>query len=417
MSYSYFVARRLIRSRSHNRFVSFLTLFATAGLAIGTMALLITVSILNGFQKTITDNVSNFTSNIEIQGFERVPLPDYASTLGEISPQLNVKSVSPFVEHEAMIRANKAGSQTSPEGIHSGTEGILLKGILPEYDNSSLRGEIKSGKYQLADVGTMNPLLLGSRLARRLNVGAGDTVFIFGVEGLPSPLNPPRVLSFVVTGVYETGMSDYDDVYGYTNIKAASYLFGMPPGSVSGFDIMVSDLSQVENTADQLQKILGYPYYPRTMYQMYRNLFAWIELQKKPIPIIIALIILVATLNVVGTLLMIVLEKINAVGVLKTIGASRRAISRIFLIQGAFIGAVGTLTGAALGYVLLEIQETYNLIHIPGDIYFMNSVPVSMQASDFLIIGCTAFVLSLLASYLPARAASSFDPLESIRFH
>ena len=410
MAYSYFVARRLISSGSHNRFVSFLTIFATAGLSIGTMALLITVSILNGFQKKITENVSNFTSNIEIQGFERVPLQDYAHALREISAQPNVKSVSPFVEHEAMIRVNKIGKQ-------SATEGILLKGILPEYDNSSLRNEIKSGKYHFAKVGSISPLLLGSRLARRLNVEVGDTVFIFGVEGLPSPLNPPRVLSFIVTGTYETGMSDYDDIYGYTDIEAASYLFDMPQASVSGFDIMVGDLSQIESTANHLQKILGYPYYPRTMYQMYRNLFAWIELQKKPIPIIIALIILVATLNIVGTLLMIVLEKVNAVGVLKTIGANRKAISRIFLIQGALIGATGTLIGAGLAYALLEIQKRYSLIRIPGDIYFMNAVPVSIQMSDFFVIGGAAFVLSLLASYLPARAASSFDPLESVRFH
>ncbi len=409
MSYSYFVARRLIKSRSHNRFVSFLTFFATAGLAIGIMALLITISILNGFQKKITENVSNFTSNIEIQGFERVPLPDYASAFRVISAESNVKSVSPFVEHEAMIRANKTGGAS--------TEGILLKGILPEYDNSNLRNEIQSGKYQLNNAGIMNPLLLGSKLARRLNVDAGDTVFIFGVEGLPSPLNPPRVLPFVVTGTYETGMSEYDDLYGYTSIKAASYLFDIPEGSVSGFDIMVADLTQIENTADLLQKTLGYPYYPRTMYQMYRNLFAWIELQKKPIPLIIALIILVATLNLVGTLLMIVLEKINAVGVLKTLGASRRSISRIFLIEGAFIGTAGTLIGAALSYALLEIQSRYNLIHIPGDVYFMNTVPVSIQMSDFFVIGGIAFVLSLIASYLPARVASSFDPLESVRFH
>ena len=284
------------------------------------MALLVTVSILNGFQKKIAENVSNFTSNIEIRGFEQVPLPNYVSVLREISAQPNVRSVSPFVEHEAMIRVNKAG-------VHSATEGVLLKGILPEYDNSGLRHEIKSGKYQFDEVGTMNSLLLGSKLARRMNVNAGDTVFIFGVEGIPSPLNPPRVLSLVVTGTYETGMSDYDDLYGYTNIKAASYLFDIPAGNVSGFDVMVSDLGQVGSTADHLERMLGYPYYPRTMYQMYRNLFAWVELQKKPVPVIIALIILVATLNIVGTLLMIVLEKINAVGVLKTIGASRSAIS------------------------------------------------------------------------------------------
>jgi lipoprotein-releasing system permease protein len=375
------------------------------------MALLITVSILNGFQQKITENVSNFTSNIEIQGFEQVPLPDYKSTLKTIAAQTNVKSVSPFVEHEAMIRVHRAHSVDAPS-----TDGILLKGILPQYDNSSLRHEIKSGQYDFNKVGSMAPLLIGSKLARRLRVEVGDTVFIFGIEGVPSPLNPPRVLSFVVTGIYETGMSDYDDIYGYTDIGSASYLFNMPEGNVSGFDVMVDNLGSVGETSSHIESVLGYPYYPRTMYQMYRNLFAWIELQKKPIPIVIALIIIVAAFNIVGTLLMIVIEKINAVGILKTLGATRRSITRIFLTQGAFIGAAGTLTGSALAFVLLELQHRYGIIRIPGDVYFMNTVPVSMQATDFIVIGGIGFVLSLLASYLPARTASGFDPLESVRF-
>ncbi len=412
MGYTSFVARRLAQSHSHNRFVSFLTLFAIIGLAIGTMALLITVSILNGFEKKITENVSSFTSNIEIRGFENVPLPDYVSTLKTIASEQNVKSVSPFVIHEAMIRVHRTRPANAPS-----TDGILLKGILPKYDNSSLRNEIKSGRYDLNSAGSMGPLLIGSKLARRLQVEVGDTVFVFGIEGIPSPLNPPKVLSFVVTGIYETGMSDYDDIYGYTNLASAAYLFNLPADNVSGFDVMVNNLNKLETTSHRLEEVLGYPYYPRTMYQMYRNLFAWIELQKKPIPIVMALIIIVAAFNVIGTLLMIVLEKINAVGILKTLGATRGAITKIFLAQGAFIGAAGTLAGSALAYLLLEIQKRYSIIHIPGDVYFMNTVPVSMHVSDFLLIGGIAFVLSLLASYLPARTASGFDPLESVRFY
>ena len=412
MPYPYFVAKRLLRSRSHNRFVSFLTFFATIGLAIGTSALLITVSILNGFQKQISDNVSNFTANIEIRGFEQVPLPGYQATLRTIDGVKNVKSASPFVSHEAMIRVHRNHYVNAPE-----TDGILLKGILPGYDNSSLKNEIKQGRYDLSDAGQMSPLIIGEKLARRLEVNVGDTVFVFGIEGLPSPLNPPRVMSFVVTGIYETGMSEYDDLYGYTNMKSASYLFDMPSDNVTGFDVMVKDMKEIGATSDTLQNVLGYPYYPRTMYQMYRNLFAWIQLQKKPIPIIIALIIIVATFNIVGTLLMIVLEKMNAVGVLKTLGATRGAITRIFLAQGAFIGALGTLLGSGLSYVLLEIQKRYDVIHIPGNVYFMNTVPVSMHAADFILIGGVAFTLSLLASYLPARAAASLDPLESVRFY
>ncbi len=411
MAYSFFVAHRLLQSRSRNRFVSFLTFFATAGLAIGTAALLITISILNGFQKQIMKNVSNFTSNIEIQGFERVPLPDYQQTLKTMMAQGNVKSVSPFIEHEAMIRVRRTRYVDVPS-----TDGLLLKGILPEYDNTNLRREIVAGSYLLEKVGSMSPLLIGEKLARRLEIDIGDTVFVFGVKGLPSPLNPPRVQSFVVTGIYQTGMSQYDDIYGYTNLEDAASLFNLPANSVSGYDVMVKNLGEVALTADVLQRVLGYPFYPRTMYQLYRNLFAWIELQKKPIPLIIALIILVATFNVIGTLLMIVLEKLNGIGVLKTLGATRRAITRIFLIKGAYIGALGTSIGAVLSFLILEIQAKYDLIRIPGSVYFMNTVPVSMNIWDFVVICSVAFLLSLVASYLPARAASGFDPLESVRF-
>ena len=411
MGYPSYIARRLAQSRSHNRFVSFITFFAVVGLAIGTAALLITVSILNGFQKQISRNVSSFTANIEIRGFEDVSLPDYQSAMSKILSQKNVRSVSPFVAHEAMIRVHRSRAVDAPS-----TDGLLLKGLLPAYDNSSIKDEIVSGKYDLSNQGSMSPLLIGEKLARKLQVSVGDTVFIFGVEGIPSPLNPPRVLSFVITGIYETGMSEYDDIYGYTNLTSAAYLFNIPPGSVTGFDVMVDKLGTVGATAHDLELKLGYPYYPRTMYQMYRNLFAWIELQKKPIPIVIALIIIVAAFNVVGTLLMIVIEKMNAVGILKTLGATRGAITRIFLLQGAFIGAAGTLIGSGLAFAILELQKRYSLIHIPGSVYFMNTVPVSMRASDFFLIGGIAFVLSLAASYLPARTASGFDPLESVRY-
>lgn len=405
------MARRLAQSRSHNRFVSFLTVFAVIGLAIGTMALIITVSILNGFQKKITENVSNFTANIEIRGFEDVALPDYKAAMDKIRSHSNVKSVSPFVAHEAMLRVHRSMRIDAPS-----TDGILLKGILEKYDNSSIRREIRKGKYDLSNYGSMAPLLIGEKLARKLHVDVGDTVFIFGVEGIPSPLNPPKVLPFVVTGIYETGMSEYDDIYGYTNLKSAAYLFDIPAGSVTGFDVMVDNLNTIGETSHDLELKLGYPYYPRTMYQMYRNLFAWIQLQRKPIPVVIALIIIVAAFNIVGTLLMIVLEKMNAVGILKTLGATRGAITRIFLLQGAFIGAAGTLIGGGLAFLVLELQQKYSVIHIPGDVYFMNTVPVAMHASDFLLIGGIAFVLSLVASYLPARTASGFDPLESVRY-
>ncbi|MGB9591836.1 MAG: ABC transporter permease, partial [Candidatus Kryptoniota bacterium] len=265
--------------------------------------------------------------------------------------------------------------------------------------------------------GGLNTLLVGARLARRLNITVGDTVFIFGINGLPSPLNTPRVLPFVVTGVYETGLSDYDEIYVYTNLNAAAYLFEMPENSVSGFDVMVKDLNLIGETAKSLENSLGYPFYPQTMYQTYRNLFAWIELQKKPIPIIIALIIIVASFNLVGTLLMIVLEKMSDVGILATLGATKWKITAIFLIQGELIGLLGSTIGTLGALILLELQMHFNVINVPGDVYFMNTVPISINPFDFLLVNGIALILCLLASYIPARTAANLNPVESVRFY
>ncbi|MGC8594831.1 MAG: ABC transporter permease [Candidatus Kryptoniota bacterium] len=412
ISFPFLIAGRFFKSRKNKRFISFLSIFAVAGLAIGIMALLITISILNGFQQKITQNVSNFTSNIEIQGFERVPLPDYKEAIQIIASNSNVKSVSPFISHEAMLRV------TSSRGnLISNTDGVLLKGIDSSLDNSQLRYDIVSGKYFLSRLGGLNTLLVGARLARRLNITVGDTVFIFGINGLPSPLNTPRVLPFVVTGVYETGLSDYDEIYVYTNLNAAAYLFEMPENSVSGFDVMVKDLNLIGETAKSLENSLGYPFYPQTMYQTYRNLFAWIELQKKPIPIIIALIIIVASFNLVGTLLMIVLEKMSDVGILATLGATKWKITAIFLIQGELIGLLGSTIGTLGALILLELQMHFNVINVPGDVYFMNTVPISINPFDFLLVNGIALILCLLASYIPARTAANLNPVESVRFY
>ncbi len=412
ITFPFLIAGRFFKSKKNKKFISFLAIFAVAGLAIGIMALLITISILNGFQQKITQNVSNFTSNIEIQGFERVPLSDYKGAIQIISSNPNVKSVSPFISHEAMLRV------TSSRGnLISNTDGVLLKGIDSSMDNSQLKYDIVRGKYFFSQLGGLNTVIVGSRLARRLDIKVGDTVFIFGVNGLPSPFNVPRALPFVVTGIYETGLSDYDDIYVYTNLKAAAYLFEMPKNSVSGFDVMVKDLRLIDETAKSLEDSLGYPFYPRTMYQTYRNLFAWIELQKKPIPIIIALIIIVASFNLVGTLLMIVLEKMTDIGVLATLGATKRKITAIFLIQGELIGLLGATFGSLGALIILEIQMRFNVISIPGDVYFMNTVPISIRPFDFLLVDGIALILCLLASYIPARTAANLNPVESVRFY
>ena len=225
----------------------------------------------------------------------------------------------------------------------------------------------------------------------------------------------PKIEQFKISGIYETGMAEYDDIFVYVHLKHAQYLFDLG-NRVSGFDVMVKNVDFIDETALLIQDRLGYPYYARTMYQMYRNLFAWLELQKKPVPIVLGLIIIVAVFNIVGTLLMIVLEKTKEIGILKSMGANSKSITKIFIYQGMFIGVVGTALGNALAYALCFIQLKYKPLSLPEDIYFMSSVPILLQAETFIIESLASLILCFLATLIPSIIASRIQPVEAIRF-
>src|SRR5690606_38892836 len=179
----------------------------------------------------------------------------------------------------------------------------------------------------------------------------------------------PSIIKFKITGIFESGMAEYDDLAAFVNIKSAEKLFGAD-NSVSGYDIKLKNVSQIDSITSYLNSQLRYPFYAESIYQTHRNIFTWIDLQKKPIPIILVLIIIVAVFNIVGTLLMIVLEKTNAIGILKSLGAKRNQIVKVFIYQGIFISLIGILIGNVLAFVLTFLQLEFNLIALPSSVYF-----------------------------------------------
>jgi lipoprotein-releasing system permease protein len=223
-------------------------------------------------------------------------------------------------------------------------------------------------------------------------------------------------MAFVVQGVYESGMAEYDDVFFFTGIPAAQELVNYEK-AVTGFEVLVHDLDSVSATALGISDGLGYPFYVRTLYQLYRNLFTWIELQKEPIPLILGLIITVAAVNIIGTLLMLVLEKRKQIGVLKSLGASRRQIRNIFIIKGLLIAIIGTLLGNLFAYGVCWIQLEFQFFTLPSTIYFMKSVPIYFQWEHFATVSVISIVLCTIASLLPARLASNLDPITAIRLN
>ncbi|MGE5315066.1 MAG: ABC transporter permease [Acidobacteriota bacterium] len=408
MSYASYIARRYLqfqRNPRNKNFISIVTLIAVAGIMLGVGALIITLTILNGFEKEIKEKVIGFTTHIQVTGFQNQTLSNYAEARRKVLRSVpNVQGISPFAAKEGMVR------------LGSNIEGIMVKGLDPSSDVSSARKYVVAGTFDLTSADTsIASCVIGKKLASRLQAKLGDTLIVFGLRGSYNAMQPPRIMPFVVKGMYESGMAEYDDLYFFVSMKAAQdlFLFG---DAASGFDVMLHDVTQADETAKEIMELLGYPYYARTLFQLYRNLFTWIELQKEPIPIVLGLIIIVAVVNIIGTLLMVVLEKKHQIGILLSMGASKPGIKKIFLYEGIAIGMVGTLLGNMFGYGVCWLQYHFQFFSLPSSIYFMTTVPILFRWQDSVIVSAIAVVLTVLASWIPAMLASRLDPIQSIRF-
>jgi lipoprotein-releasing system permease protein len=274
---------------------------------------------------------------------------------------------------------------------------------------------VVAGQYALErEVGGVPKIVVGKKLASKLGLEIGDKVTVFGIGQIDAQ-SRTRVMQFRVVGVYESGMAEYDDIYAFTDLADAQTLFQYGD-AVSGYDLMLRHVDSAAAVAEQVQDLLGYPHFGRTVFESYRNLFSWIDLQKKPVPLILGLIIIVATVNIIGTLLMMVLDKTREIGVLASLGATRWGITRIFLRQGLTIAVTGTIAGDLLALLLCGLQMEFRFFSLPSDIYFMTSVPILLRPLDFALVSAVSLALCMVSSLIPARLASRLNPVNAIRF-
>ena len=404
MNYKYFIARRFLFSRSSSKFISFITYISIFGVTLGVASLIIAVSILGGFEKEIRDKVAGLVSHIQISSFTAEGLSDYEKAITTIKDSIpEVTGISPIVQKEALIR------------FKSNVEGILLKGINPETDLSTARSRVVKGDFDLKPVDSIfSRLIIGDKLAKKLNIETGNKVIVFGLNGIPTPMNQPKIKQFIVSGIYETGLRDFDDIIIYTDIRTTQKLFNYGE-SVTGIELNVKNLDSVEATVAKIKKTIGYPYFPKSLFKLYKPLFTWVELQKAPTPIVLGLIIIVATFNIVGTLLMLVLEKTRSIGILKSLGASRSGILGIFLFDGLLIGVIGIILGNVLGLGICLAELKYKFFSLP-ELYYMKSVPILIQPGDIILISVITIFLTFFATMIPSYIASRIDPIKSIRF-
>ena len=412
LSFERFIASRYLvggaSGVSGSRFTRFVIIAAISGVAVGVAALLLALSITRGFSLEIERKILDFGSHVQVESFLDSPLSDSRGYIERLSAIEGVATVEPSVIEFSLLR-----TRTDIDGIAVwGTaEGRMLSGYLVD------------GYFMPTDTASGRPAIVISRAqSDQLNAEIGDTVTCFSVRENRGQsrrdliFGRPRVQQFVVTGIYDTGFAEVDDRFSFIDINVARKLLGYAPDQSTRFDIRINDIADADSVVARIENTIGFPTLSRTVFEVHRNLFAWVGLQESIIPLIIAIIILVAAFNIVGTLLMLVLEKTGEIGILQSMGASANQLKRAFLWLGILIGGIGVAAGEGIALIFAVLQKQYGIIPLPRDTYYMDTAPVVLSGLDFALVAVIALALCLLAAYTPARVASSVDPIRTIRF-
>jgi len=408
MTYPYqlFIALRYLKSKKRHRGVSFNTAISVGGVALGVMALLVVLSVMSGFHEDLQRKILGVNAHIVVLDY-RGKLDDPAEVIEKINGMHDIVSASPFVLGQVMVSTGSKG------------QGVYLRGIDPvrEEKTTDISRHMKEGSLSSLETrGSLPGIIVGKELANRLGIFVNDEINILSPTGEIGPLGIlPKVKTFRVVGIFEVGMFEYDSNLVIVGLQSAQEFFGLKT-SVTGIEVRISDIYKAGDTRENIQKALGFPYNARDWMQMNKNLFSALKLEKFAMFVILVLIILVASFNIVSTLIMNVIEKEREIAILKTMGATNGGIMAVFIFQGFIIGIIGTFIGLTGGYVLSYILNTYQIIKLPPDIYYLSHLPVKMKLSDFISVSLSAIVISFLSTIYPAWQAAKLNPVEPLRY-
>ena len=415
LSFEQTVALRYLRGASgrddRRGFLRFVVLSAIGGVAVGTGALLLAMMIVRGFSREIEAKIVGFGQHVQVESVLGEPLAASDALAARLRGVPGVAHVEPAVIDFTLVRGKR-------EAGRPGVDGVLLWGTA-EAGQPFVRDNLTSGRFSFAPDARGRPgVVLGARFAERLGLRVGDAVTAFSTRGLGQGevRARPRVRVFHLAGVFQTGLGDFDERFAYTGIDAVRGLFAYAPDQTTRIDLTLADRLQAPETARAITEAFGPPVLARPIDDVYSGLFAWVALQQSIVPLVISILVLVAAFNIVGALLMVVIEKSREIGTVLAMGASRRAVRRLFVLLGLSVGVAGATLGALLALGLGALQARFRFISLPADAYFLDSAPIEIRALDVLLTVAAAIALCTLAAYLPARAASRIEPIRSIRF-
>lgn len=430
MPFELTIGLRYLRARRKQAFISLITWISIGGVMVGVMTLLIVLAVMSGFEEDLRGKILGTNSHIVILEPTNSGIEDYSAVIKKVEAIDRVVSAAPFIYSQVMLTSD------------TNVSGVVIRGIDPELEGkvTSLVENLKEGDIKLlgasfspdgnstivpqpltpdgnkAMIGSLGGIVIGKELARNLGAFRGQEITVISPLGNMTPMGMiPRMKKFKVVGIFESGMFEYDTSLAFISLENAQRFFNMGD-RVTGIEVKIDDIYRADKVARNIQKVLGFPYWTRDWMQMNKSLFSALKLEKIVMFIILVLIILVAAFNIISTLIMVVMEKGKDIAILKSMGATKRSIMKIFMVEGAVIGIVGTILGCLGGWLVCQLLDTYQFIKLPGDVYYLDTLPVKMELFDFVSVALSAVGITLLATFYPSWNAARMNPVEAIRY-
>ncbi|NTV28712.1 MAG: ABC transporter permease [Candidatus Omnitrophica bacterium] len=399
MNYEYWLSYRYLVAKK-DKFLSLINLVSVVGIAIGVAALIVVIGVMTGFDRDLKDKIVGTNAQVVVE--KETGVKDFEALRKTVADVPGVAAASPYVHGNVFLENRDHAYGVLIRGIDSKTEGRVTK----------IQSYLKGG-FQLEDLG-LNQVIIGRELARFYGYKVGDQITLLSpVSGVAGE---GWRYKFKVAAIFDSGMYDYDRNLILLDYSSAQEIFNLPPSLVTGIAVRLNNVDEAPAVKKLILGKIGYAYEVRTWIEQNANFFAALNLEKLAMFVILTLIVLVASFNIVSTLIVTVTSKTKDIGILKSIGVPAKSIRRIFTLYGIVLGLVGTLFGLAGGLGLSYILEKTQLIKLPQTVYYIDHLPVAIQLSDVLLISGSALLISYLATIYPASRAAALEPVEALRY-
>jgi len=410
---NWYIARHYLRAGHGRGLLSLITWIALGGVLLGVAALITVISVMSGMQDELRGKILESTPHLYVLEFNSsLRLNDYERVLDSIMDVEGVVAAAPFAMSNVTLVLEQ-GDYSQPAYLY-GVDFDTTRVAATDMERSIIDGALDLEPTESG----LSPLLMGSVLAARMGIFTGDTMVVMSMENMS--LNSfgmlvPTMRQFEVTGTFTTGMYEYDLSNIYTRFESAQDLIGLDADDASGIGVRTRDPDRATEIGAVLGDRLGYPYQVESWITRNKALFSALQLEKYALAVIVFLIVIVAAFNIVSTLVMVVSDRTKEIGILRTMGMTQKGILHVFIIQGVWIGVIGTMAGATLGITVSWALERFDLIKIPGDVYFVDHLPAKMDPFDIGLIIAVSIAVSFAATIYPALQASRLEPVDAIR--